>query len=92
MLAGFHMSDLKANFGSDDDMNTSQLFLSLLCAPQNTLLSNLLWLCSIVCQSVRQKNWFTVFNVKVTARAYKQNMTISVVFSKLLVDLQPSLV
>ena len=39
-----------------------------------------------------QKKWFTVFNVKVTARAYDQNMTISLVSSKLLVGLQPNLV
>ncbi|WP_419635475.1 hypothetical protein, partial [Thiolapillus sp.] len=38
--------------------------------PQNFLLPNLIWLCSIISQSAMQKNWFTVFNVKVTARAY----------------------
>ena len=37
---------------------------------QNILLPNLVWLCSIISQSVMQKNWFTVFNVKVIARAY----------------------
>ena len=31
---------------------------------------NLVWLCSIISQSVVQKIWFTVFNVKVTARLY----------------------
>ena len=38
--------------------------------PLNILLPNLVWLCSIISQSVMQKNWFTVFNVKVTARTY----------------------
>ena len=38
--------------------------------PQNILSRNVVWLCSIMSQSVMQKNWFTVFNVKVTARAY----------------------
>ena len=38
--------------------------------PRNILLPNLVCLCSIMSQSVMQKNWFTVFNVKVTARAY----------------------
>ena len=37
---------------------------------QNILLPNLVWWCSIISQSVMQKNWFTIFNVKVTARAY----------------------
>ena len=40
-----------------------------------------------------QKKWFTIFNVKVTARAYMiKNMTISTISSKLLVCLQPNLV
>ena len=38
--------------------------------PQNILLPNLVWLCSIMSQSVKQKSWFSVFNVKVTARLY----------------------
>ena len=39
--------------------------------PQNILLPNLVWLCIIIIsQNVMQKNWFTVFNVKVTVRAY----------------------
>ena len=38
--------------------------------PQNILMPNLVWLCSIISQSIMQKNWFIVFNVKVTARAY----------------------
>ena len=38
--------------------------------PQNIFLSNLVWLCSIISQSTVQKNWFTVFNVKVTVRTY----------------------
>ena len=33
------------------------------------ILYNLVCLCSIISQSVVQKNWFTVFNIKVTARA-----------------------
>ena len=38
-----------------------------------------------------QRNWFTVFNIKVTARAYIiKNMTISAVPYKLLVGLQPN--
>ena len=47
-----------------------------------TLLQNWVWLCGIISQSVMQKNWFTVFNVKVTARAYIIKMTI--ISSKLL--------
>ena len=38
--------------------------------PQNILVPNLVWLCSIISQNVLEKNWFTVFNVKVTIRAY----------------------
>ena len=38
--------------------------------PQNILLPNLVWLCSIISQSVVQKNWFTVFKVTVTVGAY----------------------
>ena len=38
--------------------------------PQNILSPNLVWLCSIMIQIVVQKNWFSIFNVKVTARAY----------------------
>ena len=38
--------------------------------PQNDLSPNLVWLCSIMSHSIMQKNWFTVFNVKVTVRAY----------------------
>ena len=45
-----------------------------------------------ISQSVMQKKWFTDFNVKVTARAYDQNMTISLVSSKALVGLQSNLV
>ena len=37
--------------------------------PQNILSPNLVWLCSIISQSVMQKNWFTLLNVKVTAKA-----------------------
>ena len=33
------------------------------------LLPNWVLLCSIMSQSVKKKNWFTVFNIKVTARA-----------------------
>ena len=33
-------------------------------------LSNLVWWCIIMRQCVMQKNWFTTFNVKVTARVY----------------------
>ena len=38
--------------------------------PLNHFLSNLVWCCIIMRQCVKQKNWFTIFNVKVTARAY----------------------
>ena len=38
--------------------------------PSVILLLNVVWLCSIMSQSDMQENWFTVFNVKVTARAY----------------------
>ena len=38
--------------------------------PQNDLSPNLVWLCSIMSQSIMQKNWFTVFNVQVTVRAH----------------------
>ena len=39
-----------------------------------------------------QKNWFTIFSVKVTARSpYDPNMTISTISSKLLVCLQAKL-
>ena len=38
--------------------------------PQNILLPNLVCLCNIISQNFMQKNWFTVFNVKVTTRAY----------------------
>ena len=31
---------------------------------------NLMWWCIIVSLCVLRKNWFTIFNVKVTARAY----------------------
>ena len=34
------------------------------------LVSNLVWWCIIMRQRVLHKNWFTIFNVKVTARAY----------------------
>ena len=42
-----------------------------------------------------RKNWFIIFNVKVTARAnklYNQNMTIFTISSKLLVGLQLGLI
>ena len=37
---------------------------------QIILFPNSVWLWSIMSQSVKQKNWFSVFNVKVTMRAY----------------------
>ena len=37
---------------------------------KNILSPSLVGLCSIISQCVIQKNWFTVFNVKVTVRAY----------------------
>ena len=36
------------------------------------------------------KNWFTIFNVKVTVRAYNHNMIIFAISSKQLVSLQPN--
>ena len=68
--------------------------------PQNILSPNLVCLCSIISQSVMQKNWFSILNVKVTARAchghsegsYNQNMSLSFLSSKLLVGLQSNLV
>ena len=54
--------------------------------PLTHFLPNWYGWCSIMSLSVMQKNWFTVFNVKVTVKGlYNQNMTISVVSSKLLV-------
>ena len=47
-----------------DIEHSEQIFL------QDILSPNLVWLCSIIRQSVVQKNLFTVFNVKVTVRAY----------------------
>ena len=38
--------------------------------PQIILIPNMVLHCSIMSQIVMQKNWFTVFNVKVTARTY----------------------
>ena len=46
------------------------MFVRIFSEPQNILLPYLVWLCSIMSQSVMQKNQFTVFNVKVTVRAY----------------------
>ena len=56
-------------------------------------LPNLAWWCIIMRQCVIRKNWFTIFNVEVTARAYNQNMIFLIFFttsSKLLVCLQPN--
>ena len=41
---------------------------------------------------VMQKNWFTIFNVKDTARAYIIKITNITISSKLLIRLQPNLV
>ena len=38
--------------------------------PLNHFLPNLVWWCIIMRWCVMQKNWFTIFNVQVTARAY----------------------
>ena len=74
---------MSVNVCSDD------IFLTAL-----ILLPNLVGLCSTMSLSVMQTNWFIVFNVKVMARAciYNQNMTISTIFSKLVVHLQSNLV
>ena len=45
-------------------------FVWMSAEPQIILLPNFVWSCSIMSQSVLQKSWFTVFNVKVTARVY----------------------
>ena len=39
------------------------------CEPQNILLENLVCFCSLLSQSIMQKNWLTVFDVKVTGWA-----------------------
>ena len=46
------------------------MFVWISSEPQDILLPNLVWLCSVISQNVMQKNWFTVFSVKVTVRAY----------------------
>ena len=53
--------------------------------PQIILLPNLVYLCSIMSQSVLWKNWLIVFIVKGTAWAYiyNQNMTVSTISYKL---------
>ena len=40
------------------------------CVQPFFLIPNLVWWCIIMSQCVMQKNWFTIFNVKVTARIY----------------------
>ena len=55
--------------------------------PQNILLPNLVWLCIIIIsQNVMQKNWFTVFNVKVTAKVQNvSNICLNDIFSVCLI-------
>ena len=53
-------------------------------------------------EAIMRKNWFTIFNVKVTwgyllgqghsDGSYDQNMTLSAIFSELLIPWQPILV
>ena len=56
-------------------------------------LPDLVWWCIIIRQCAMWINWFSIFNVKVTARGlFNQNMTVFTTSSKLLVRLQPDLV
>ena len=51
------------------------------------------WWCIIMSRCVMQKNWFTIFNVKVTARANIIKIWLVLqYFTKLLVGLQPKMV
>ena len=61
---------------------------------QNILLPNLVWWCSIVCQSVLRTNWFclAIFKVKATGRAHMTKIWLSTIFSELLIPGQPDLV
>ena len=59
----------------------------------NIVFPNLVLWCTIMSQSVMQKDLFAIFKIKVTARAhYDQNMTISTVSFELLSLLLPNLV
>ena len=51
-------------------VHVSDCVCSLFPEPLNRVLPNLIWWCIIMRWCVMQKNWFTIFNVKVTARAY----------------------
>ena len=48
--------------------------------PLNHFLPDLVWWCTTTSQCVLQKNWFTIFNVKVTARAYVIKIELFLVF------------
>ena len=60
--------------------------------PLKHLLPNLVRWCIIMSWCVMRKNWFTIFNVKVTARAYIIKIWLFTISSKLLHCLQPDLV
>ena len=55
-------------------------------------LPNLVWWCIIMRQRVMQKNRFTLFNVKVTARVYIIKIRLFLLSFELLVSLQANLV
>ena len=55
---------MSVNFFPDD------FFFFPPCVQPFFLIPNLVWWCIIMSQCVMQKNWFTIFNVKVTGRAY----------------------
>ena len=59
---------------------------------QNILLLNLVWWCSISSWNVVQKKIFSIFKVKVTARAHMIKIWLSVMSSELLTLCQPNLV
>ena len=60
--------------------------------PLHLLPPNLEWWCIIRSQSICQKDWFAVFNVKITAKDHTIKILLSNISSELLILLQPSLV
>ena len=68
-------------------------FVQMICPePLNHFLPNLVWWYIIMRGSVMNKNWFTIFNVKVKARADIIKQWLFYYISKLLVCLLPNLV
>ena len=63
---------------------------------QNILLPNLVWWCSIMSLSVMQKaSFFSFYHLQgqgYSKSSYDQNMTLSAIFSELLIPWQPNLV